>query len=216
MNAVTYTRNASQFNPTMTESNTVIAYNLTRWSDTISIPAKFFSETKQKFYSWDSSIVSKYIMYYEINAGDQNQQNGVFYGGLTLNRDLHIYNCSFYLITPYIFNQQGWNQIWEYNYFDITRMQAFSATNIAYTDCSIATDYTIANQYIWDNNEFAGSNSVRQVMIAWGQMLNVTLTNNKFINVVWPSNPLGTIYVPSNQYFCGKMFQYFKFENNTI
>eukprot|EP00347_Sterkiella_histriomuscorum_P016197 403354113 len=209
-----YTRNYSSFNPTISVNNAAIDYNYQKWNDKGIVQSKMISDVKYKFYSWDSNITLSNFNFREA-TGEVIQANALFAGGNTLYKQITVRNSFFYLIMPFIFTQQGWLQVIEHNFFLITAWQSVSSTNIAYTDCS-GNNPLIANNNYWNNNTWTGTNTLRQSMLAFGQQQNVTFINNKIINCQFPTNPLGSIYVTSNQYSCPPSVNFFRFQNNTI
>ena len=88
----------------------------------------------------------------------------------------------------------GWNSVFDSNVFDNTRVLQ-SNTNIGSTDCFIYSTPYVTNYQLWKNNTWLGTNRARQVMIGISQSQNATIVNNRFINVIHATNPLGTIYI---------------------
>jgi len=108
VNNEAYSRNYSLFNPTVYQNNSAIKnYNFTKWTSLL--PSQLLIDTKYKFYSWGSNIVSTNMLFYEFNMGDNTQNNAIFYGAYVAFTSVQVYSCQFYLITPYIQNQLGWN-----------------------------------------------------------------------------------------------------------
>ena len=168
-----------------------------------------------KLHVYNSAGYIKHISFVDGNIPTYNSIAGMFSGYKSPFKWLRFEECYFETIRHILFTEEMFNLEVRSSYFNTSRC-LLGIYIFGVHDCSTNQE-GIGGNFIWDNNTVSGDFAPSRLALFYTlQRINLTYTNNKFINLYWDlTQPVflhEDFYVPCAY----EDYLVMQFENNTF